>query len=382
MQSWQLPEYIADILPNSARHLESAKEQLLALFRSHGFELVHPPMMEYSASLLTHIDAGLSLKTIRIVDQISGRQLGIRADITPQVARIDAHLLSANRGINRLCYAGSVLHARPEGFLNTREPLQVGAELYGYEGIAADIELIGLMLESLKIGTPDDLLLSLGHLGIFRALAAAAGLDSEQAAALLPLMQDKDTEAVAALTAQWPVDGVWQKAFALLPKLYGGREILSRARTQLPDLPAVAHALDALEAVCTAFPQQSVHIDLSELRADSYHTGLLYAAYGSHAHDALARGGRYDGLGKYFGTARPATGFSFDLRKFLGKLPKAERGQAIAVAQRDVRRAAAEIERLRAQGETVVIDYGLPCNQTQNSSRRLIEQDGQWLVCG
>lgn len=380
MQSWQLPEYIADILPNSARHLESAKERLLALFRSHGFELVHPPLMEYSASLLTHIDAGLSLKTIRIVDQISGRQLGIRADITPQVARIDAHLLSANRGINRLCYAGSVLHARPEGFLNTREPLQVGAELYGFEGVAADIELIGLMLESLKIGNPGQLLLSLGHLGIFRALAAAAGLSREQADALLLPMQDKDTEAVAALTAQWPLDGMWQKAFALLPKLYGGREVLAQARAQLPELSAIGKALDALEAVCDAFPQQSIHIDLSELRADSYHTGLLYAAYGSDSHDALARGGRYDGLGQYFGTARPATGFSFDLRKFVGKLPKAERGRAIAVSQQDAVRAAAEISRLRESGETVVIDYGLPCNSTENSSRRLTEQNGQWHV--
>lgn len=148
MKSWQLPEHVADVLPTNARQLESARERLLALFRVHGYELVQPPLMEYSHSLLTHIDAGLSLKTILVVDQLSGRQLGIRADITPQVARIDAHLLSANQGINRLCYAGSVLHARPDGLLNMREPLQAGAEMYGLEGIEADIELIDLMLKA------------------------------------------------------------------------------------------------------------------------------------------------------------------------------------------------------------------------------------------
>ena len=380
MQSWQLPEYIADILPNSARHLESAKERLLALFRSHGYELVHPPLMEYSDSLLTHIDSGLSLKTIRIVDQISGRQLGIRADITPQVARIDAHLLSANQGINRLCYAGSVLHARPEGFLNTREPFQVGAELYGYEGIEADIELIGLMLNSLTIGDMGKLLLSLGHIGVFRALAAAAELTATQSQALLALMQNKDAVAVQEQVAAWQLDGMWCKAFALLPTLYGGREVLQEARECLPDLWAVGEALDELEAVCAAFPLQTIHIDLSELRVDNYHTGLLYAAYGSDCHDAVARGGRYDGLGEYFGRSRPATGFSFDLRKFAGRLPKMVRQAAIAVSYLDAAAAQDAMAQLRAAGEVVVIDYGMESNSTKNSTRRLVNRDGAWVV--
>ena len=380
MQSWQLPEYIADILPNSARHLESAKEQLLALFRSYGYELVHPPLMEYSDSLLTHIDSGLSLKTIRIVDQISGRQLGIRADITPQVARIDAHLLSANKGINRLCYAGSVLHARPEGFLNTREPFQVGAELYGYEGIEADIELIGLMLESLTIGDMGKLLLSLGHIGIFRALAAAAELNVTQVQMLLALMQNKDASAVKAQVEAWQLDGMWCKAFSLLPMLYGGKEVLQEARERLPDLLAINKALNELTAVCQAFPEQSIHIDLSELRADNYHTGLLYAAYGSDCHDAIARGGRYDGLGEYFGRARPATGFSFDLRKFVGRLPKMSRPMVIAVSHTDVHAAKDIITQLRAQGEIVVIDYGIESNSTKNSNRRLRQHDGKWQI--
>lgn len=381
MQSWQLPEHIADILPSTARQLESAREKLLALFRVHGYELVHPPLMEYSHSLLTRIDAGLSLKTIRVVDQLSGRQLGIRADITPQVARIDAHLLSANNGINRLCYAGSVLHARPDGFLNTREPLQVGAELYGFADIAADIELIDLMLKSVGIAEFGEILLSLGHIGVFRALADAAGLNERQSEQLLALMQDKDAAAVRAQVEGWELDGMWVTAFTLLPTLYGGREVLDEARAHLPDLAAVGKALNELQSVCDAFPNRKVHIDLAELRVDNYHTGLLYAAYGSDCHDAVARGGRYDGLGEYFGRARPATGFSFDLRMFIGRLPHSgQQAAPIAVAYRDLAEAAAEVERLRAQGYCVVIDYGVEHNGTKDTACRLKKQDGEWKV--
>lgn len=380
MQSWQLPEHIADILPSSARRLESARERLLALFRVHGYELVHPPLMEYSNSLLTHIDAGLSLKTIRVVDQLSGRQLGIRADITPQVARIDAHLLSANNGINRLCYAGSVLHARPDGFLSTREPLQVGAELYGYADVAADIELIDLMLKSVAIGDVGEVLLSLGHIGVFRALAEAAGLAQEQAAQLLALMQDKDAAAVNTQVVAWKLDGMWAKAFSLLPALYGSRDVLAEARAKLPDLFAVGKALNELQAVCDAFPQQAVHIDLSELRVDNYHTGLLYAAYGKDNHEAVARGGRYDGLGEYFGRARPATGFSFDLRTFIGRLPQCEQQPPVAVAAADLPQAQETVNRLRAEGQAVVIDYGAGQNGVRKATRRLQRQGDGWQV--
>ncbi|KLS42963.1 ATP phosphoribosyltransferase, partial [Neisseria gonorrhoeae SK23020] len=335
MQTWQLPEHIADVLPTNARQLESAREQLLALFRVHGYELVQPPLMEYAHSLLTHIDAGLSLKTILVTDRLSGRQLGIRADITPQVARIDAHLLSANQGINRLCYAGPVLHAQPDGLPNMREPLQAGAEMYGFADIRGDIELIDLMLKSMKIADMGKVLLSLGHIGIFRALSDAAHLDAGQSATLLALMQDKDTGSVEAQVKAWKLDGMWAKAFSLLPRLYGGREVLSDARGRLPDLSAVGGALDELQAVCDAFPDNEIHIDLSELRVDNYHTGLLYAAYAADFHDAVARGGRYDGLGGYFGRARPATGFSFDLRSFIGRLPAVERQPAVLVDAED-----------------------------------------------
>ena len=377
MKTWQLPDHIADVLPERARYLENIKEQLLKLFRLHGFELVHPPMMEYSDSLLTHIDSGLSLKTIRVADQMTGRQLGIRADITPQVARIDAHLLSHNQGINRLCYSGSVLHAKPDGFLTTREPFQTGAELYGFAGVEADIELIDLMLKSLQIGQIQHAILSLGHIGIFQVLAAAAKLSSEQSHQLLAMMQNKDTAAITDACRAWHLDGIWANALTLLPELYGSRETLPQVRKALPQLSAITQALDDLERVCTAFPQQNIHVDLSEVRVDNYHTGLLYAAYSPDCHDAIARGGRYDNLGKYFGRARPATGFSFDLRVFQEQQP-AVRGEAVRVAQQDYAAAADTIAQLRENGVAVVIDYCLSDNS--GSLKTLKFQNGEWTI--
>lgn len=380
MQSWQLPEHIADILPSTARQLENAKERLLALFRVHGYELVSPPLLEYSDSLLTRIDKGLSLKTIRVVDQLSGLQLGLRADITPQVARIDAHLLSANNGINRLCYAGSVLHARPESFLSTREPLQIGAELYGYAGIQADIELIDLMLHSLDAVNVSHTKLALGHIGIFRALSSAVQLNAAQTAELSEAMQNKDAEKVRADVTHWQLPIQWANALALLPSLYGNREILTKALTLLPQLPVIQTALGELQTVCAAFPEKDIFIDLAELRADSYHTGLLFALYGEDWPDALARGGRYDGLGKYFGRSRPATGFSFDLRDLIGHLPPTEGLCAIKVSVNDAADAKDTIAQLRAEGECVVIDYTPDSGHPNSCNRQLIRHHAQWQV--
>lgn len=378
MQTWQLPEHIADILPERARQLESVKEQILALFRVHGFELVHPPLMEYSDSLLTHIDSGLSLKTIRVPDQLSGRQLGIRADITPQVARIDAHLLSQNQGINRLCYSGSVLHAKPDGFLTTREPYQTGAELYGCMDTTADVELIDLMLKTLQLGGVKNIILALGHIGVFRAIAAAAKLSETQSNQLLAIMQNKDREAVRDLAKSWQLDDIWTNALAALPELYGGREILQTARNRLPQLTAVTQAIDVLEQVCRAFPEETVHIDLAEVRVDNYHTGLLYAAYTPEHHDAVARGGRYDGLGAYFGRSRPATGFSFDLRVFGAYLAASARPEAVRVAAKDWAAARVAVEQLREQGICVVVDYGVADNS--GSLKKLVLRDNEWVV--
>ncbi|UOP05701.1 ATP phosphoribosyltransferase regulatory subunit [Conchiformibius kuhniae] len=378
MQTWQLPEHIADILPRRARHLEERKQSILALFRLHGYEPVYPPLLEYGDALLTHIDQGLSLKTIRLLDPISGRQLGIRADITPQVARIDAHLLAANQGINRLCYAAPVLHAKPDGFLTTREPFQTGAELYGCADLAADIELIDLMLKSLALVCHEPVMLALGHIGIFRALARAAALDQAQSHSLLAQLQNKDRAAVAALAAEWRLDNIWAQAFAALTELYGGRDVPRHARQRLPQLAAVSQAIDELEQICQSFPEQDLHIDLAEVRVDHYHTGLLYAAYTREHHDAVARGGRYDGLGAYFGRARPATGFSFDLRRFAGELSDGT-PQTVAVAHTDLAAARREIERLRGEGVCVVVDYGLPDNGGARQGRLRCE-NGEWVV--
>lgn len=381
MQTWQLPEHIADVLPARARKLESVKEQILALFRVHGFELVHPPLMEYSDSLLTHIDKGLSLKTIRVTDQMSGRQLGIRADITPQVARIDAHLLAKNEGINRLCYSGSVLHAKPDGFLTTREPFQTGAELYGFSGVAADIELIDLMLQTLSVGGIEKTILSLGHIGVFHAIADAAKLNDGQRKQLLAAMQSKDADAVGELAKSWQLDDIWLGALTALLTLYGTEEVLQKARTRLPQLSAINKALDDLSVVCEVFAAraQAIHIDLAEVRVDNYHTGLLYAAYAESHHDALARGGRYDGLGAYFGRARPATGFSLDLRIFGDYLSDDTRPESIAVLAKDFQAAETTVRQLRKQGICVVVDYGL--NDNSGSLKKLVRnQQNEWVI--
>lgn len=379
MQSWQLPEYIADILPSAARRLESAKEELLTLFRVHGYELVSPPLMEYTQSLLTRIDPGLSLKTIRVTDQLSGLQLGLRADITPQISRIDAHLLVRNQGVNRLCYAGPVLHAQPDTLYSTREPLQIGAELYGFEGLAADIELIDLMLKSvahLGVAKP---LLSLGHIGVFRALSQAAALTVDDAGVLLALMQGKDGAAVRAWCDGQGLADTFTAAFTDLTTLYGTPDdVLARAAQQLPAIEGVCAALADLRAVCERFSDYAIHLDLAELRVDHYHSGLLFAAYREGDSDALARGGRYDGLGRIFGRSRPATGFSFDLKNFLELLPPRPAQRGICVTASDVPAARAQIEALRAAGEVVVIDYLDEGAAGLNCDRIFTCNNGQW----
>ncbi|MBP6115081.1 MAG: ATP phosphoribosyltransferase regulatory subunit [Neisseriaceae bacterium] len=380
MQTWQLPEHIADILPATARQVESAKESLLKLFRVYGYELVNPPLLEYSESLMADRDPGLSLKTIRVVDQLSGLQLGLRADITPQVARIDAHLLAANEGINRLCYAGSVLHARPDSLMSTREPLQVGAELYGCASVDADIELIDLMLRALRQNNVAEVFLSLGHIGVFRALASEAALSNETADGLLQIMQTKDKQRVAEFVANLSLRPELQAAFMLLPSLYGDVSTVARAKAALPALPLITAALAEVEAVCQAYAAETIHVDFADVRVDTYHTGLLFAAYAPGWSDAVARGGRYDHLGAQFGRARPATGFSLDLRDLIKVLPQNKIRWGIKVAADKRTHAQAHIEQLRTTGETVVVDYLGQSAKSLNCNRELVLQDGQWQV--
>jgi len=379
MRNWLLPEHIADILPATARQVETAKSAMLELFRSAGYELVSPPLIEYVDSLISEGDDALELKTFKLVDQLSGRQLGLRADITPQVARIDAHLLSSRLGVTRLCYAGSVVHTRPSGLMSSREPLQVGAELYGYAGLEADIEIVELKLAVFKQVGVNGLRLDVGHIGIFRALAHAAGLDHQAARELFLALQGKDVDSVRALSAE--LAEPYRIAFGQLTDLYGPASMLARARGVLPALPGITQALDQLEAIAQALAGTvELSFDLAELRGDDYHTGLMFAAYAPGWSEALARGGRYDNVGARFGRARPATGFSLDLRDLIRVLPERDSARGIRVAAGLWPQAKPEVARLRAAGEVVSIDYLNEAAAALNCDRELVCKDGSWQV--
>ncbi|WP_440029922.1 ATP phosphoribosyltransferase regulatory subunit [Chromobacterium amazonense] len=379
MRNWLLPEYIADILPATARQVESAKAAMLEGFRVAGYELVLPPLIEYIDSLVSEGDVTLDLKTFKLDDQLSGRQLGLRADITPQVARIDAHLLGGRTGVTRLCYAGSVVHSRPSGLTSSREPLQVGAELYGYAGIEADLEIIDLMLSTLEKAGVEKLRLDVGHIAIYRGLAAAAGLAPEVSRELFSLLQNKDAAGIAALVAG--VAEPYKSAFLALPELYGPAAVLEKARTRLPSLPEVELGLMQLSSIARAMQGRAeLSFDLAELRGDFYHTGLMFAAYAPGWSDAIARGGRYDNVGRRFGRARPATGFSLDLRDLLRILPERDSSRGIRVSARHLPAAAEEVARLRAAGEMVVVDYLGESAEALNCDRELVPAEQGWQL--
>jgi ATP phosphoribosyltransferase regulatory subunit len=316
MHKWLLPEYIEDILPPEAEVIEQLRRALLDHFRDHGYRLVQPPLIEHLDSLLTGTGHDLELQTFKVIDPLSGRQLGLRADITPQVARIDAHLLN-EAGVTRLCYAGSVLRTVPAGLSQTREVLQIGAELYGDAQVGADVEVLGLLLSSLAAAGVRGLHLDLGHVGVYRALANGAhiagnGSDTD----LFAAMRTKDVPTISALTAKFPA--AWRDAFGALPTLYGpAAEVLALARNRLPDTPSIASALDALSTLAdSARPRvEDLHIDLADLRGYHYQTGASFSVFTAGEANAIGRGERYDGIGKAFGRARPATGFTLDLRQ-------------------------------------------------------------------
>jgi ATP phosphoribosyltransferase regulatory subunit len=316
MRNWVLPEYIEDILPPEAEAIEQLRRTLIDHFRANHYRLVQPPLVEHLESLLTGTGHDLELQTFKVIDPLSGRLLGVRADITPQVARIDAHLLN-EPGVTRLCYAGSVLRTVAPGLARTREVLQIGAELYGDAEIGADCEVLTLLLSSLSLTGALALHLDLGHVGVYRALANSAHIagniaDSELFAAL----RIKDVPAIAELTSKLP--GAWRDAFMALPALYGpADEVLAAARAQLPDIPSIDTALSALTALarCAAPVVDAVHVDLADLRGYHYQTGASFSVFTGGEANAIGRGERYDGIGKAFGRARPATGFTLDLRQ-------------------------------------------------------------------
>ncbi|MBT9498460.1 MAG: ATP phosphoribosyltransferase regulatory subunit [Zoogloea oleivorans] len=376
---WVLPEYIQDALPAEAAKLEDLRRRLLDAFRLNGYQLVAPPLLEYLESLLTGAGQDLQLKTLKLVDQLSGRTMGVRADITPQVARIDAHLLN-RKGVARLCYCGSVAHAVPSSLTATREPLQLGAEIYGHAGLEADAEVIRLLAESLQTAGVGTSRIDLGHVGLFKALASKAGLLPEREEALFDCLQAKDLPGLRELLGD--VSDEVSRALLALPTLYGGADVLAKAREILPNDVEIMTALGELEQLAAELADLPISFDLADLRGYHYHSGVVFAAYGGRSPVALALGGRYDSVGRAFGRGRPATGFSLDLRELAAQVadavlvggvlasPTAEPGFKEAVA------------RLRAEGENVTIE--LPGHEgtwrEAGCDRHLVLRGGAWQV--
>ena len=385
---WLLPDGVKEILPAEAKQIETLRRRLLSRFDSWGYDLVMPPMIEYLESLLTGTGNDLALNTFKVTDQLTGRMMGLRADTTPQVARIDAHSLN-RQGPTRLCYANSVLHTVPSHMLTGRSPLQIGAELYGHAGVESDIEVICLMLESLtevELGQP--LTLDLGHVGLYRALIEQAGLESDAEAELFDLLQKKSLTELDTLLAELPLSDTQRGAFGQLARLNGDQSVIVQARTELQgDYPAIQVALDQLEAIASAissrFPSVSLYFDLAELRGYNYHTGVVFALYVPSYGQPLAKGGRYDEIGKVFGRARPATGFSADLKVIaeLVTAPVASAGAIMAPVDGDSA-LLRKISELREQGERVV--QALPGITTDYAElgcdRQLLQGSDGWTV--
>jgi ATP phosphoribosyltransferase regulatory subunit len=376
---WLLPEYIEDILPAEAARMERLRRVILDLFASFGYELVMPPLLEYLESLLTGTGHDLDLRTFKLVDQLSGRMMGVRADITPQVARIDAHLLNRG-GVTRLCYCGSVLHARPAGLAGTREPVQLGAEVYGHAGVESDLEIQQLLTQALEAAGVGGARLDIGHVAVFRSLAHAANVGAELESALFEALQKKDRPSLAELSRA--LEPGTRKALMLLPDLYGGAEVIDVAEKKLPALPALKRALATLRALAEACPIPA-SFDLAELRGYHYHSGVVFDAYCDGVTGPVARGGRYDEVGKAFGRPRPATGFSIDLRELAGAAAPLRAPQPIlapcANGDAGLRNA---IDALRRSGEVVIEE--LPGHERFRKelgcTRQLVRKTGEWTV--
>ena len=385
MRKWLLPEAIEDVLPAEAARVEALRRALLNHFRAHGYRLVAPPLVEHLDSLLTGTGRDLDLQTFKMVDPLSGRMLGLRADTTPQVARIDAHLLNET-GVTRLCYAGSVLRTATTGLGDTREVVQIGGELYGHEGIAADREVLQLLLSALAGLGAGRLHLDLGHVGVYRALAHAAGLDATGEGSdseLFSALRGKDFAGVRECTATLP--DPLRDALRALPGLYGpAAETIASARLVLPDLPGIATALDAIANLASAAAGvDAIHVDLADLRGYHYYTGATFSVFATDEAGMVidcGRGGRYDGVGRAFGRARPATGFTLDLRRLAMLVGDAAPSDVI-LAPGDPDPALAKlVAQLRAQGDAVVV--ALPGEPLDTVPRRRVceRQAGEWRV--
>ena len=385
---WLLPEGIEEVLPPETWRLESARRELLDLFSRWGYDLVMPPLIEYLESLLTGAGNDLDLQTFKVTDQLSGRMMGLRADMTPQAARIDAHPLQRSAP-TRLCYMGSVLHTRSDGFGGSRCPLQVGAELFGHAGVESDIEIITLLLESLSLLSISDIHIDLGHVGIFRGLARDAGLSGQQENDLFEALQRKAATEINDLLQAHVEDAGQRSRLAALAELNGDRSVLQRAREQLTGASNdVLAALDNLTAIADLVAQRATDVtlnfDLAELRGYRYQTGMVFAVFVPGCGQEIARGGRYDAIGKVFGRSRPATGFSTDLRELIQLSQRSfdDRCDAVfAPADADDTLLSA-VQALRQSGERVV--HALPGQDgsaaDMGCARVLVNENGQWRV--
>jgi len=381
--AWLLPEHIADVLPAEARRLEALRHTLLEMARGYGFELVMPPLLEHLESLLSGTGRALDLRTFKLVDQLSGRSLGIRADATPQVARIDAHLLN-REGVTRLCYCGPVLHTRPQSARATREPLQLGAEIYGHAGLEADLEVQDLALDGLRAAGLTDLVLDLADARIVRGVLAGVPIESAALNEVVAALAAKDTAMLDRLSAKFPAEA--RSGLLALPGLYGDLTVLDEARRRLPARPMIGAALDDLawlaQHVGRAHPDVRIGFDLADMGGYAYYSGARFAVYAPGAADALLRGGRYDEVGAVFGRNRPAVGFSTDLKLLAASSAPPQRRTGIRAPWSEDAVLRQAVRRLRGQGETVVCI--LPGHEHEGEEfdcdRELVAIDGHWVL--
>ena len=381
MRNWLLPEYIEDVLPAEAARIEQLRRRLLDLFNVHGYQFVIPPLLEYLESLITGVGHDLDLATFKVVDQLTGRLMGVRADITPQAARIDAHMLN-NQGVTRLCYAGSVLRTKPDGLAQTRQPLQLGAELFGHAGVESDIEIQRLMVNALQAAGVESLQIDFSHVGIFGSLISQNQISASLEQALYTVLQSKDQSGVCSLAAN--LDKKTREALCSLTELNGDVKILDEAEKRLPASNEIKRALQDLRQVSEKLGDLGVGVsfDLSELRGYHYHSGMVFSAYAQGCAGPLALGGRYDEVGSVFGRARPATGFSLDLRGVVTALPLAEQQKGILAPYSTDTNLLAKIDALRASGQIVVQE--LPGHEAHkaelNCDRALVKTNSGWEV--
>jgi ATP phosphoribosyltransferase regulatory subunit len=385
---WLLPEGIEEVLPPAAWRLEIARRELLDLYARWGYELIIPPLIEYLESLLTGAGNDLDLQTFKITDQLNGRMMGLRADMTPQAARIDAHPLQREVP-SRLCYLGTVLHTRTDGFGGSRSPMQVGAELFGHAGVESDIEILDLVLETLSLLAIPDVHLDLGHVGIFRGLASDAGLSPHQENELFDALQRKAVTEIGELLDTCVSNLQQRQRLAALAGLNGGIDVLEQARTRLAGAGSgVMTALDNLSAIAESLQQRAgavtLNFDLAELRGYNFHTGMVFAVFVPGCGQEVARGGRYDSIGEVFGRARPATGFSTDL-KILMDLSQRDFGHpgSAILAPADVDPAlTAAVQQLRQAGERVVCALPGQAGRAADMGceRTLVRGNGGWVV--